>query len=124
MTISVVCFSIGYYFRIRNNAIHVVSNLFGVGFNLLSTTLLLTMKYGLGGLDLFGIQPAVEMWIVHTHRALALIAFLLMLAMAYTGITRQRGIHIFLHRIFVPLYLVVYTSGLFIFETTGESVYE
>ncbi|MCC5816766.1 MAG: hypothetical protein JJT78_18600 [Leptospira sp.] len=120
MTVSVICFGIGYYFRVRNNVIHVVSNIFGMGFNLMTAVYLLTMKYGLGGLDLFGIQPAVDMWIIHVHRLLAVTALFMMLAMGYTGITRNKNVHVKLHYVFVPLYLVVYVSGLFIFEYVGE----
>lgn len=120
MTISVICFGIGYYFRIKNNVIHIVSNIFGVGFNLMTSAYLLTMKYGFGGLDLFGIEPAVDPWIIQIHRTLATIALFLMIGMAMTGITRKRNLHVRLHFFFIPVYLIVYTSGLFIFKYVGE----
>jgi hypothetical protein len=41
----------------------------------------------------------------------------LMLTMAYTGITRKAETHKKLHFIFLPLYTIVFISGLFIFET-------
>lgn len=120
MTISVICFSVGYYYRIKDNVIHVVSNIFGTGFNLMTSVYLLTMKYGLGGLDLFGIEPAVDQWIIDTHRAFAAVALFLMLGMALTGITRNRNLHVKMHYAFIPLYLIVYVSGLFLFRYVGE----
>jgi|JI10StandDraft_1071094.scaffolds.fasta_scaffold361928_3 hypothetical protein len=117
MTLSVIAFSIGYFFRVKNNAIHVVANLTGTGFNLVTAIYLLIIKYGLGGLEHFGIEYAVSPWIVHTHRAFAATTLLLMLLMAYLGVTRNREWHIKLHKPFIVLYLAVYISGLFIFKT-------
>lgn len=120
MTISVICFSVGYYFRIKNNVVHVVCNVFGTGFSLMTAVYLLTMKYGLGGLDLFGIVPAVDESIIIAHRILAFMAFTLMLGMALTGITRNTSLHRKLQYLFIPLYLIVYISGLFIFKYIGN----
>lgn len=117
MTLSLIAFTVGYFFRVKNNAIHVVANLTGVGFNLVTAIYLLIIKYGLGGLELFGIEYAVAPWIILTHRAFATITLLLMLVMAYLGVTRNREWHIKLHKPFIVLYLVVYISGLFIFKT-------
>ena len=117
MTLSVIAFTIGYFFRTKNNAIHVVSNLSGVGFNLVTAIYLLILKYGLGGLEQFGIQYAVSDWIIHTHRAFAVVTLGLMLTMAYHGVTRNRKWHILLHKPFIVLYLMIYVSGLFIFKS-------
>lgn len=120
MTLSFVFFCIGYYFRVKNTVFHIGFNMFGVGFLLMTSAFLLTMKYGLGGLELFGIIPAVDSWIVNTHRIIAGVTLLLTFIMVYTGITRKREIHIWLHRLWIPLFLIVYISGFFIFKNAGE----
>lgn len=67
-------------------------------------------------MELAGFIPVVPSWVVTTHRAVAVITFLVMLAMLYTGAKRMRSLHIKLHIPFIMLYLIVYFSGLFIFK--------
>ena len=120
MTISVICFAIGYYFRTSHNKVHRIVNTIGVLFNLATAVYLLVIKYLMGGIEENGIVPNVDDWIILTHRIFAATALILMLVMAYTGITRKAEIHKKLHIFFIPLYLVVYISGLVIFKYVGE----
>ncbi|TGN06926.1 hypothetical protein EHS11_17480 [Leptospira ilyithenensis] len=117
MSLSLICFYTGYFFRKRNLFAHRIWNLSGVGFNLSAAIYLLAMKYLLGGIEAHSIFPAVANWIIQTHRFFALVALIMMLVMAYSGIKRKRNLHVKLHRIFLPLYTVVYVSGLIIFQT-------
>lgn len=117
MTLSILCFYIGYFFRKSNNSLHRKINLLGVLFNLLTAIFLLAHKYLLGGLESAGIFPTVSMTIVNIHRFFAFISLVSMLLMAYTGISRNRKLHRTIHYIFLPLYTIVFISGLFIFET-------
>lgn len=117
MSVSLVCFLLGYYFRVRNNSIHRWINLLGVFSNLAAAIYLLLLKYMMGGLSDAGFMAVVPVWVVHIHRAFASIAFVMMLMMAISGIMRRRQFHVMLHRVFLPLYTVVYLSGLYIFQT-------
>ncbi|WCL49862.1 DUF420 domain-containing protein [Leptospira sp. GIMC2001] len=120
MTLSVICFAIGYYFRKSDNRIHRIFNSIGVLFNLSTAVYLLVMKYLMGGIEENGIVPNVDPWIILTHRIFAATALIMMLVMAYTGMTRKSEIHKRIHIFFIPLYLVVYISGLVIFKYVGE----
>ncbi len=118
MSLSIACFYIGYFFRKKNNVLHQRINTLGVVFNLSAAVFLLAVKYALGGLESYGIFPAVDRWIIDTHRAFAISCLVLMLVMAFTGFKRIRTLHVPLHFFFLPLYTVVYVSGLLIFRTT------
>ncbi len=117
MTISLLCFYIGYTQRFKNNRLHRIVNTLGVGFNLAAAIVLLVIKYALGGIENYGIFPAVPRVVIDIHRFFAAIALILMLVMAYSGFANKRAIHRKLHSIFLPLYTIVYISGLFIFQT-------
>jgi uncharacterized membrane protein YozB (DUF420 family) len=116
MTASVLFFGIGYRFRSRNTKIHIACNSLGIFFNLATAIYILSMKYLMGGLDKFGIYPDVDAWVIHTHRTIAAGTLILMLFMAYTGLSGKKEKHVKMHRFFIPLYLIVYISGLFIFK--------
>ncbi len=117
MTLSVLCFYLGYYFRKSNNSLHRKINLTGVILNLVTAIFLLAHKYLFAGIEAAGIFPTVPPTIILVHRFFAAISLVLMLAVAYTGITKTSKLHKKLHFIFLPLYTIVFISGLFIFET-------
>jgi len=117
MTLSLLCFYLGYYYRAKNNSAHRILNLTGVILNLATAVFLLAHKYMLYGIEGAGIFPTVPILVINIHRFFAAISLVLMLLMAYTGITRKTEIHKKLHYIFLPLYTIVFISGLFIFET-------
>lgn len=118
MTLSVIAFYIGYFFRKSNNGIHRWVNSFGVVANLIAAVFLLLVKYELGGLEAYSIYPAVDRWIIDTHRFFAACSLILMLVMSYFGISRNRNLHYKLHFVFLPLYTLVYLSGLVIFQSS------
>ena len=120
MTASVVSFYLGYSSRYKNNKLHRLSNTIGVLFNLTAAIYLLYMKYMLGGVEANGIFPAVPRQIIDIHRFFAAIALVLMLVMAYSGYAKKRVLHRKLHYVFLPLYTIVYISGLFIFQTHSK----
>ncbi len=117
MTVTVLCFYFGYFFRKRNNAIHRFSNLVGVTLNLCIAIFILIAKYLLGGVMSFDIYPNVDRLFIDIHRFFAAIALLMMLFMAYTGLSRKRHLHEKMHYVFLPLYTLVYLSGLFLFKS-------
>ena len=117
MTISVLCFYIGYFFFFFNNSLHRKINIAGVVINLVTAVFLLVHKYLLNGIEAAGIFPTVPPTVILIHRFFAAVSLILMLTMAYTGITRKAETHKKLHFIFLPLYTIVFISGLFIFET-------
>jgi len=113
MTLSLLCFYVGYFFRTRDNLLHQRVNLLGVVFNLAAAIYLLLIKYAFGGLSAFSIFPAAERWVIDTHRAFAALSLLMMLAMAFTGLRRKRTVHTAMHWVFLPLYTLVLISGFF-----------
>ncbi|MCB1310002.1 MAG: hypothetical protein KDK30_17565 [Leptospiraceae bacterium] len=117
MSIAFVCFVIGYLFRKRDVNRHRLFMMLGVGFTLLAAIVLVVAIHGYYGGDMAraGFVPVVGKEIVLAHRLIALIATVLMFLMVWTGATRRRALHIQLHRAFVPLYAIVYFSGLLIF---------
>ena len=117
MTLSVLFFAAGYWKRKQMN-VHRMWMGLGVLTNLLTAVLLVVAVHAFAGGDMktAGFHPTVApVWIL-THRLIAVVAALTMLAMAVTGAMRKRKIHIALHYVFIPLYLIVYVSGLFMFE--------
>ncbi|MCG6192254.1 hypothetical protein LFX25_03245 [Leptospira sp. FAT2] len=119
MTLSVLCFYTGYYFRFRKNLLHRIFNLAGASFNLTTAFSLLYVKYLGGGLENAGILPAVDRWIIDTHRMFAILTLVLMLLMVWSGITRKKEFHRKLHYIFLPLYTVIFLSGLVLFRSAN-----
>ncbi|TGM60187.1 hypothetical protein [Leptospira adleri] len=119
MAFSLLSFYAGYYFRFRKNLLHRIFNLLGTSLNLLTAVGLLYVKYLGGGLENAGIIPTVDRWIIDTHRAFAVLTLVLMLLMAWSGITRKKEFHRKLHYIFLPLYTVIFLSGLVLFRSTN-----
>ncbi|XDD49750.1 hypothetical protein AB3N59_15380 [Leptospira sp. WS92.C1] len=119
MALSVLCFYTGYYFRFRKNLLHRSFNLIGAAFNLSTALGLLYVKYWGGGLESAGILPTADRWVIDTHRAFAALALILMLLMVWSGITRKKEFHRKLHYIFLPLYTVIFLSGLVLFRSTN-----
>jgi len=117
MTLSILCFYSGYYFRVKNNSLHRRVNTLGIIFNLSAAIFLITVKYAFGGVEAFSIFPSFDRIYIDIHRLFALISLVLMLGMAYTGYTKKKRIHLKLHFVFLPLYTIVYISGLFLFQT-------
>jgi hypothetical protein len=116
MTISIICFYLGFSQRIRNNKLHRIINTIGISSNLIAAIFLLTGKYLLGGIETMGIVPIVPDWAVHVHRFFAAISLVLMLTMGFTGYKRKIEIHKKLYLIFLILYSIIYISGLLIFQ--------
>ncbi|TGK39261.1 hypothetical protein EHQ12_02730 [Leptospira gomenensis] len=119
MALSVLCFYTGYYFRFRKNRIHRIVNLIGAAFNLTTALSLLFVKYVGGGLEAAGILPNADRWVIDTHRAFAALALVLMLLMVWSGIFRKKEFHRKLHYIFLPLYTVIFLSGLVLFRSAN-----
>jgi uncharacterized membrane protein YfcA len=117
MSLSVFCFYFGYYFRFKNNQLHRYANTFGVIFNLSAAVWLLVIKYMFGGVEGFEIFPSVSRIYIDIHRFFAAIALVMMLIMAFSGYAKKRNLHRKLHYVFLPLYTIVYISGLFLFQT-------
>ena len=120
MSFSVFSFFIAYIYRKKDLKLHIIFNSAGVFFNLSSAIYLLLIKYWLGGLEKARIYPNAPAGMIQFHRLVAGITLILMLGMAVTGIKRFRKIHKGLHFIFIPLYLFVYISGLFIFTSKAN----
>ena len=120
MTLSVLLFAIGYWKR-KQVTVHRIWMALGVLANLVTAVLLVVAVHLFSGGDMVtaGFQPTVAPHWVLTHRVIAVVAALIMIAMAVTGAMRKRKIHIALHYAFIPLYLIVYISGLFMFEAGG-----
>ncbi|MCG6143380.1 hypothetical protein [Leptospira bandrabouensis] len=117
MTISIIGFYLGYFFRKSDQKRHRFFNTIGILANLTAAVYLLDMKYLLGGIAVHQIYPAAPENIIHIHRFFAAIALVLMLCMGYLGWKRKRNLHVKLHYIFLPLYTIVYISGLFLFQS-------
>jgi hypothetical protein len=116
MTLSILCFYLGYLARIKNNSLHRIINSIGIFFNLSTAVFLLAGKYLMGGIESMGIVPLVPLWAVNVHRFFALISLILMLSMGITGYLRKTKIHKQLHLVFLFLYTIIYISGMLIFQ--------
>ncbi len=117
MSLSIICFYFGYYYRFKNNTLHRFVNSFGVLFNLSAAVYLLCVKYLFGGMEGNGIFYNVPRLIIEIHRFFAAIALIMLLVMAFSGYAKKRNLHRKLHYVFLPLYTIVYISGLFLFQT-------
>ncbi len=117
MTLSVVFFALGYYFRKTSTPRHRAFMTAGVAANLISAVILVVSIHAFHGSDMraAGFVPIVPPAAVLAHRLIAVVATVVMFAMVWTGVKGKRDLHIKLHRIFIPLYLVVYVSGMVIF---------
>lgn len=117
MTLSLLGFYTGYSFRKSDRKKHKIFNVIGILSNLTAAIYLLCIKYMLGGISEFQIYPTAPEFVIHIHRFFAAISLVLMLVMGYTGWKRNRNLHVKLHYIFLPLYTIVYISGLFLFQS-------
>ncbi|PJZ77500.1 hypothetical protein [Leptospira neocaledonica] len=117
MTLSILFFYTGYWFRIRNNRLHRIFNSGGILFNLGTAVYLLGLKYLGEGIEQAGLIATVDKLYIDIHRAVAAITLILMLLMGWSGLTRKKEFHRKLHFIFLPLYTLVYLSGLFLFRS-------
>lgn len=117
MTLSVVLFYLGYWFRFRNNRLHRILNSGGIFFNLATAFYLLGLKYLGDGIEQSGMVATVSREYIDIHRAVAAFTLILMLLMGWSGLTGKKGFHRKLHFIFLPLYTLVYLSGLFLFRS-------
>ncbi|TGL55935.1 hypothetical protein EHQ59_01400 [Leptospira kemamanensis] len=117
MTLSILGFYTGYSFRKSDRKKHKIFNAIGILSNLTAAIYLLCIKYMLGGISEFQIYPTAPEFVIHIHRFFAAISLVLMLVMGYTGWKRNRNLHVKLHYIFLPLYTIVYISGLFLFQS-------
>ncbi|TGM91074.1 hypothetical protein [Leptospira licerasiae] len=117
MTLSILFFYTGYWFRFRNNRLHRVFNSGGILFNLATALYLLGLKYLGEGIEQSGLIATVDKLYIDIHRAVAAITLILMLLMGWSGLTRKKEFHRKLHFIFLPLYTLVYLSGLFLFRS-------
>lgn len=113
-------FLAGYGLRRRNNRQHRRLMLAAIATTSLTAVVLLIAVHAFAGGDfrVAGFFPRAPQWVVLAHRIAAGVAFLLMFAMAWTGYRRIRVWHVRLHFVFFPLFVLVYISGLLIFEGT------
>ncbi len=121
MTLAALCLGIGYALR-GDTARHRRWMIAGVSLVALSAVVLLVVVYGFHGGDAAaaGFHPSVPPPAILAHRILAGVTFLLMLAMLFTGLRRLRRWHIALHRVFTPLFILVYCSGLLFFSNERQ----
>ncbi|EMK01401.1 hypothetical protein AB3N61_02900 [Leptospira sp. WS58.C1] len=117
MTLSILFFYTGYWFRFRNNRLHRIFNSGGILFNLGTAVYLLGLKYLAEGIEQAGLIAIVDRLYIDIHRAVAAFTLILMLLMGWSGLTRKKEFHRKLHFIFLPLYTLVYLSGLFLFRS-------
>lgn len=117
MTAATACFLIGFYFRQRDLRTHRVLMSAGVAITVAAAVaLIVTVHFLYGGdREAAGFLPAAEPWVILTHRLVAGVTFLTMFVMAWSGATSRRRIHVATARFFLPAFLFVYLSGLFIF---------
>ena len=120
MSLAMALFLAGYAFRRRNNRLHRALMLAAIATTTLTAAALLMAVHVLSGGDfrVAGFFPRAPHWVILAHRIAASVAFLLMFAMAWTGYRRIRLWHVRLHFVFFPLFVLVYISGLLIFEGT------
>ncbi len=112
MGISLALFFSAYALRKSNRNLHKLFAMGGVVFNLVSSV------YLIYAVRIAGIEMASQFSfaVITAHRLFATLIALLMLVMVYTGIKRQRRLHIALHRFFLAGYTLTYISGLVIFH--------
>lgn len=117
MTLALVLYLSGYYFRQRDLMKHRILMGAGVTITILSALALLGAVHLIHGGDraAAGFIAVADAWVILTHRVIATITFLMMFLMVWSGATRRRRIHVATARFFLPLFIIVYVSGLFIF---------
>jgi uncharacterized membrane protein YozB (DUF420 family) len=117
MTLALILYLAGFYFRRRNLTRHRILMGAGVGMTLAAAVALLFAVHVLhdGDREAAGFLAAADEWVILTHRLIASVTFLMMFVMVWSGATRRRTIHVTTARVFLPLFILVYLSGLFIF---------
>ena len=83
MSLSLILFIIGYFFRKTNVSAHRVLMLSGIAANLISAVILVVsvhLVYG-GDMRAAGFIPQAPAWAILVHRVVAVVALLLMFAM-------------------------------------------
>ncbi|MCR9144418.1 MAG: hypothetical protein NXI24_19425 [bacterium] len=117
MTLALALYLAGFYFRRRDLAKHRVLMSAGVIVTLASAVALIFAVHVMHGGDreAAGFLAAADEWVILTHRAVASVTFLAMFVMVWSGATRRRKIHVNTARFFLPAFIFVYISGLFIF---------
>ena len=118
MTIALVFYLAGFFYR-KNVQRHRILMGTGVLFTIGSAVALLAAVHLMHGGDRVaaGFVARSSEAVVLTHRVVASITFLAMFVMVWSGATRRRALHIAVARFFLPMYIVVYVSGLLIFTT-------
>lgn len=120
MTVSILLFYSGFYFRKKNNKLHRILNSIGILVNLVTAIFLLVGKHMLGGIESMEIVAITPQIIVDIHRFFAAISLVLMLLMGYSGWKRNIELHKKTSRVFLFLYTTIYISGLIIFQTGSK----
>ena len=122
MTISMALFLAGYAIRRRSLKWHRLLMTAGVLGTLLGAVALILAVYMLhsGDREAAGFVAVYPAWVTTTHRIIAAVAFVLMFVMLWSGATRRRRLHVSTHYVFLPLYIIVYLSGLLIFTNRQE----
>lgn len=117
MTLALFLYLSGFYFRRRDLTKHRVLMGLGVFVTVASAVALLVAVHLVHGGDRVaaGFLPAAEPWVILTHRIVATFTFLAMFVMVWSGATRRRRVHVNTARVFLPLFIIVYISGLLIF---------
>jgi uncharacterized membrane protein YozB (DUF420 family) len=118
MTVALLFYLAGFYYRRRDLRIHRILMSLGI-FSTVAAAVALLVAVRLihdGDRVAAGFVSAVDEWIVVAHRVVASVTFVLMFVMLGTGIGRRRAIHVATARWFLPLYVIVYISGLLIFK--------
>jgi uncharacterized membrane protein YozB (DUF420 family) len=122
MSAATLAYALGYWLRHRDNLWHRRLMALGFVFTLAIAVVLVA------GVHLYGATYGPADWLVQAlggdrparvvlivHRGLATLTFLLLAAQVYTG-WRRLPLHHRLHRAVVPLWLLSYVSGMFIFQ--------
>ena len=112
MGISLVLFLLAYIVRKSNNLVHRLLATLGVVFNLVSSVYLI-YAVRIKGVEMLA---NYSLPVVTAHRLFATLMAVMMLMMLFTGIRRNRRLHVIIHRFFLPGYTLTYFSGLVIFH--------
>ncbi len=119
MTLALILYLAGYYFRRRDLNKHRILMAAGVATTVAAAVALIASVHLLHGGDRqaagFLTAPGVEEWVILTHRIVASFSFAAMFVMVWSGVTRRRRIHVLTARFFLPSFILVYLSGLVIF---------
>lgn len=112
MGASLGLFFLAYALRKINNTAHRLLAVMGVVFNLVSSVYLIYAVRFIG----IEMPTSYSFPVITAHRLFATLMAVMMLMMLFTGLRRNRQLHIVMHRIFLPGYTLTYFSGLVIFH--------